>query len=121
MNIQSRVSRWVIKCLGAHHFNHKKERAFRFAEESFELLQAAGVTPEELHQLIVYTYSRPVGVLHEEMGQVLLTLYAMAESNRIDLDNECETAVEFCWENFEKIRKKANSKPFLPAGPVPQS
>lgn len=53
------------------------ERRDRFGEESNELQQALGQTREAAHQLVDYTYDRPIGDVEKEIGAATLTLASL--------------------------------------------
>lgn len=74
-----------------------KERAIRFFEEATELVQTANVSHEMILRIIARVYSRPIGDAKKEIGQVGLTLEALAESLALSLEDE--TARE-----FERVR-----------------
>lgn len=118
----SRILDWCIKCFGAEIAMNKSIRNFRFLEEALELVQSLGLRKEQAHQLVEYVFSRPVGVPHQEMGGTVVTLYALANANDLDV----ATAG---WEELErinmpqvveKIRAKQKKKPHpddvLPVG-----
>jgi hypothetical protein len=50
-----------MACFGPEISADTRERNHRFLEESVELVQACGCTVSEAHQLVDYTYGRPVG------------------------------------------------------------
>jgi hypothetical protein len=50
------------------------ERRDRFVEEANEVGQVLGMTREEAHQLVDYTYGRPVGEPEKEIGAAMVTL-----------------------------------------------
>jgi hypothetical protein len=53
------------------------ERRDRFCEEALEVAQATGMTREEAHQLVDYTFGRPVGEPQKEIGAAALTLASL--------------------------------------------
>ncbi|MBN9459003.1 MAG: hypothetical protein J0I54_20415 [Bosea sp.] len=54
------------------------ERRDRFAEEANEVCQAFGMTREEAHALVDYTYGRPVGEPGKEIGAAMTSLTSLA-------------------------------------------
>jgi len=70
------------------------ERLARHKEEDNELCQSLGMSREEAHRLVDYTWDRPVGEPAKEIGSTLLTLaslcvvagYDMAECGEADLE-----------------------------------
>lgn|SRR3990167_6341059 len=68
------------------------ERARRLLEEALELAQACGVSQAQAFALTDYTFSRPAGEPHQEIGGIGLCLLAAAES--LGLSAEVETQRE---------------------------
>jgi len=62
------------------------ERGLRFAEEAAETAQACGVTKEQMLAVVDRAYSRPPGVLAQEIAQAGMTLAALASNECIELD-----------------------------------
>lgn len=54
-------------------------RGRRFLEEALELFQANGGLHGEAHYLADYVFNRPTGDVAQEIGGVMVTLYALAE------------------------------------------
>ncbi len=75
-----------------------EERRARFAEEVNETLQAFGMSREDMHQLVDYTWDRPVGEPCKEIGAALLTLTSLCVVAGYDL-MECGEA------DLEKLQK----------------
>jgi NTP pyrophosphatase (non-canonical NTP hydrolase) len=84
---QTWVLDWAVEAFGPG-ANHPVERGMRVAEEAIELAQATGATREEVHSLVEFIYAKPPGDLTREVGQVALTLDAVAELNGIDAQAE---------------------------------
>lgn len=53
------------------------ERLARYAEETNEVLQAFGMSREDMHRLVDYTCDRPAGEPAKEIGAALLTLTSL--------------------------------------------
>jgi hypothetical protein len=53
------------------------ERLARYAEETNEVLQAFGMSREDMHRLVDYTWDRPAGEPAKEIGAALLTLTSL--------------------------------------------
>lgn len=53
------------------------ERRDRFAEEALETCQAFGMTGEDMHALVDYTFGRPVGEAAKEIGAAMTTLASL--------------------------------------------
>jgi len=61
------------------------ERLARFAEEANETCQSLGMTREDAHALVDYTYDRPAGEPAKEIGSALLTLASLCVVAGYDL------------------------------------
>lgn len=110
---QARAVAWVREAFGSEAADCRIERAHRFLEEANELGQAAGVTEDEAHQLVAYTYSRPAGEVDQETGGVLLTLAPFTAAYDVDMmaAAEAELARVNTAEVIERCRRKNASKP----------
>jgi hypothetical protein len=110
---QSRVQPWMMGCFGAEISADRVERNHRFFEESTEAVQANGMTRSEAHQLVDYTYDRPVGELKQEVGGVMVTLAALCLASGVDMHEagEVELARISAPETMAKIRAKQAAKP----------
>ncbi|WP_233343681.1 hypothetical protein [Burkholderia cepacia] len=110
---QQRVQPWMLACFGAEIAADRAERNHRFFEEAGELVQACGMTREEAHALVDYTWSRPVGEPTQEVGGVMVTLAALCLANGLDMHaaGETELARINVPETIAKIRAKQAAKP----------
>jgi len=110
---QSRVRPWMMECFGAEISADRVERNHRFFEEASELVQACGMTASEAHQLVDYTWSRPIGEPNQEAGGVMVTLAALCLANGLDMHaaGETELARISAPETMTKIRAKQAVKP----------
>lgn len=118
---QQRVNPWMLECFGAEISSDRIERNHRFFEEAAELVQANGMTRSEAHQLVDYTFDRPVGDLHQEVGGVMVTLAALCLASGADMHAAAETELARIWTKVEQIRAKQAAKPKhspLPAAPA---
>lgn len=115
-----RVGKWLLDCFGNKIAHDRTERNYRFFEEAAELVQATGMTREEAHQLVDYTFNRPVGEVKQEIGGVFVTLAALCFAHEIDMDEcgEMEISRIMQPDIMEKIRIKQQSKPHK--SPLPQ-
>jgi hypothetical protein len=111
ISFQSRVWAWVLDCFKRADARLPEQRAFRFIEEALELVQAIGTSKEDVHRLVNYTYSRPPGEFRQEMGGVMVTLAALAESTFTALEGAGEAELRRCILNTAKIRAKDLAKP----------
>lgn len=76
---QFQVYTWAIQTFGEW-CGSPHERALRFLEEALELAQAAGLTQDDVARLVGHVFGRPLGEVPTELGQVTVTLLALAES-----------------------------------------
>lgn len=116
-SFQHRVHMWMIQCFSMPVVTDAVERNHRFLEESLELVQSLGCTPEEARQLVDYVYGRPVGETRQELGGVMVTLAALANVQGIDIEAAADTELARCWTKIEQIRAKQAAKP--KHGPLP--
>ncbi|APR39986.1 hypothetical protein [Paraburkholderia sp. SOS3] len=110
---QARVQPWMLECFGADIAADKLERNHRFFEEAGELVQSCGMTREEAHALVDYTWSRPVGEPVQEVGGVMVTLAALCLASGLDMHaaGEIELARISAPATMAKIRAKQAAKP----------
>lgn len=121
---QARVQPWMLACFGAEIAADRVERNHRFLEEALELVQACGCTASEAHQLVDYTFGRPIGEPAQEVGGVVVTLAALCLANGLDMHAAGETELARIWTKVEQIRAKQAAKPKhspLPEAPAPAS
>lgn len=107
---------WGVKAFGIDHMTSVPQRGLRLAEEAIELAQACDVKPEQLHKLIDYVYSRPVGPIKSEIGGVSVCLLALSMAVGVDAD-ECEVeeinrVLSKPIEHFTKRNKEKNDAGF---------
>lgn len=114
---QDQVQPWMTATFGPEISGDKKERNHRFYEEATELVQAGGMTAAEAHQLVDYTFGRPVGELRQEVGGVMVTLAALCLAQGVNMHSEGEVELERIWGMVEQIRAKQAAKPKF--GPLP--
>ncbi|WP_232457295.1 hypothetical protein [Burkholderia ubonensis] len=107
---QSRVQPWLLECFGAEIAADRAERNHRFLEEALELVQACGCTASEAHQLVDYTFSRPLGEPTQEIGGVMVTLAALSLANGLDMHAAAEAELARVWTKIEQIRAKQAAK-----------
>ncbi|WP_198361666.1 hypothetical protein [Burkholderia ubonensis] len=108
---QSRVQPWLLECFGAEIASDRAERNHRFLEEALELVQACGCTASDAHQLVDYTFSRPLGEPTQEIGGVMVTLAALSLANGLDMYSAAEAELARVWTKIEQIRAKQAAKP----------
>lgn len=95
------------------------ERRARFFEEANETCQAFGMTREEAHQLVDYTYSRPAGEPKKEIGGAYVTLTSLCVEAGINAMEcaEADLAKLMRPETIERIRAKRSTR--HGRGPLP--
>jgi hypothetical protein len=110
---QRAVGFWVRQCFGEEVAKDKMERAYRFLEESNELAQSLGVTKEEAHSLVDYTWGREIGEPAQEVGGVMVTLAALCEATDMDIARQSVNELDRVGtpEMVNRIREKQKSKP----------
>lgn len=84
---QRATAAWAARTFGGSCMT-LRERAARFAEEAIELVQACGLSEEDVLRLIDYVYNRPVGTITQEAGGVGVTLMALCEVAGVSADTE---------------------------------
>lgn len=108
---QNRVQPWMMACFGAEIAGDKEERNHRFLEEALELVQACGAARSEAHQLVDYTFDRPVGNAQQEVGGVMVTLAALCLARGFDMHECGEVELTRIWGKVDVIRAKQAAKP----------
>jgi hypothetical protein len=118
-SFQIRAYRWAVQCFGLKDATDKQVRTHRFLEEALELAQACGCTADDAHQLVDYTFGRPVGDIDQEVGGTMVTLAILcAVMNSREFLQAGEAELNRCWEKIEKIRAKQLAKPKF--SPLPE-
>lgn len=110
---QEAVGLWLVECFGRAIAGDIKERCYRFQEEANELVQSLGLTREEAHQLVDYTWDRPVGETEQELGGVMITLAALCHATNMDMETHALNELSRINQSevIERIRQKQKSKP----------
>ena len=108
---QENVRQWLLACFGPKIAADKIERNHRFIEEALELVQAAGCTQSEAHQLVDYVFNRPVGEIEQEIGGVMITLAALCLAHGFDMVEAGDKEMLRVWSKVEQIRAKHAAKP----------
>ncbi|MFM0163924.1 hypothetical protein PQR39_26355 [Paraburkholderia sediminicola] len=113
LTFQQRVQPWMLECFGSEIAADMSERCHRLFEESGEACQSKGMTRSEAHQLVDYTWDRPIGGPDQEVGGVMVTLAAFCLAAGIDMHaaGESELARINVPETVAKIRAKQAAKP----------
>ncbi|WP_244128041.1 hypothetical protein [Burkholderia gladioli] len=120
-SFQARVRPWMLECFGPTIAADRIERNHRFLEEALELVQSLGCTASEAHQLVDYTFGRPIGEPIQEVGGVMVTLAALCLASELDMHAAGETELARISEpaTVLKIRAKQAAKP--KHSPLPQA
>lgn len=77
---QASVFNWCNDTFGDGEESGPRVRLLRFIEEACELAQAGELTVADVHKVVDYVFARPVGEIDQEMGGVMVTLYAYGAS-----------------------------------------
>lgn len=110
-SFQARVGQWALACFGPVIGTNRAKRNHRFFEEATELVQANGMSREDAHKLVDYTFDRPAGDPAREAGAALLTLGALCEASGLNMHAAGEDELERNWANIDKIRAKQAAQP----------
>lgn len=120
-SFQRRVKWWMDACFGPEISADRLERGDRLLEEVFELLRSGDYPRERIRALEEYTYSRPKGEPHQEVGGVTITLAAYCLAHGVDMHQAGEDELARIWTKVDAIRAKQAAKPTgsaLPIGPA---
>ena len=63
---QDKVSAWLLYCFAESVCTTRKERTFRFLEESLELCQSLEMSKEDAISVVDYVYGRDKGEPHQD-------------------------------------------------------
>ncbi len=116
---QARVADWMDACFGPEIAKDRTERNHRFLEEALELVQAGGCSKSEVLQLVDYVFGRPAGVISQEVGGVTVTLAALCEAFKLDMNACAEEEITRVWIRMPQIRAKQAAKPKF--SPLPET
>ena len=108
---QDRVLAWLSHTFPREVVIDKRERGFRFCEESLELVQSLGITRDEVLELVDYVYSRQVGSVKEEVGGVGITLASVCIASGVSMESCFDDELDYkCWPKAAAIKAKHESK-----------
>lgn len=85
---QVRIAEWCLAAFGLDHTASIQQRGVRFLEEAIEAYQACGCDQEMAHKLVDYIFAKPIGDLAQEIGQVGLSVLALANAAQVSADAE---------------------------------
>lgn len=105
-SFQNNVQNWLLETFGHEVAADVPERCFRFIEEALELVQALGMSKEDVLRVVVYTFARPEGEIIQEIGGALVTLAALCSSVNQDMQTCGETEIANNWKRKDAIRQK---------------
>lgn len=109
--LQGRVWDWVNTTFGDA-LSDTRLKGYRFIEEATELVEALGMSREEVHRVVDYVFDRErPGDPDQEIGGVMMTLAACASANELDIENAWGTELLRCEAKADEIRAKDDAKP----------
>lgn len=115
-NRQQTVGQWCTDAFGAGQAASLPLRGLRLVEEAVEAAQAAGCDRDQLHRLVDYVYSRPVGEIGQELGGVGVTVLALANAAGLDADDcereEVERVTSLPLDHFRRRNEAKNAAGF---------
>lgn len=85
---QDRIYAWAQQAFTVEQATSLPQRGLRLLEEAIEAFQAVKGDQQQAHQLVDYVFSRPAGVLHQELGGVSVTLLALTAAAGLCADEE---------------------------------
>lgn len=117
--LQYRMGRWMDATFSKEVAEDLKERADRYLEESLELTQTVpGFDAKRAHTLVDYVFSRPIGERKQEVGGCMLTLAALCNTAKIDMNEEGDRELDRVWTKIPQIQAKQAAKRDI-HGPLP--
>lgn len=109
--VQQRAVIWAKACFGEKDVMDRKLRALRFIEEAIELVQAAGLSMDDVDRIRRYVYARPVGEVPQEVGGVMVTLGTLCHAFGVQMNELGHHEVDRCWTRISTIRERNRNKP----------
>lgn len=109
-NFQQEVGIWVESAFGASSRYDVAIRTKQFLEEALELAQALKVSRENVHKMVDFVYDRPVGVVPQEAGGVMVSFAALCEALNILMGEAGEEELDRIWINIGTIIEKQKNK-----------
>jgi hypothetical protein len=108
---QSNIVEIGTKVFGEASMVSTQERLMRFTEEAFEVMQAAGLPLTEVLRMAAHVYERKIGELSQELAGTSVTLHALADAHKIDLEEVTDKEISRVWTDRERIWEKIKGKP----------
>ncbi len=109
-SFQTKVVHWFIYCFNTNPETDKQERYARMAEEAIELAQAGDLPEDFVLDLVRHIYSRPKGVVGQEVGGLLTTVAVLCAAEGLDMDVLGETELNRVLTKVDLIREKQKTK-----------
>lgn len=91
---QQTTANWVGNAFGTACLYDMRERGRRVYEEAAELAQALNVPREELTRIADHVYSKPPGVVEQEIAGVGVSLLATSSAWGVSFDDVLDTEIE---------------------------
>ena len=110
-DFQCGIADWITSCWDKNRLFHKRESNLRFAEEAIELMQAVGLSRDDVSSMQDYIYNRKKGDIDNEIGGVLVTLAGLATAHMINMEGVARDSLLSCWARSLHIRQKNETKP----------
>jgi len=116
--LQMRVKTWLLRVFvdgGVYSRQEvlgRRERSLRFLEEAIELVQATGLTEEEITRVVRYVMGRPTGEISQEIGGTLFTLLGLCVAEEIDAGSAIEKELSRAEtpEIIQRVRNRQREK-----------
>jgi hypothetical protein len=109
-DFQRHVYMWMQTCFGPRITDDADTRLKAFIEESVELVQAGGLSKEDVLKIVDYTYGRPVGEIAQEAGGVMIALAGVCTRYSVSIHDVAQLELGRCITNTAKIREKQKMK-----------
>lgn len=103
---QERVARWVRETMDEATLQNVRERCLRFIEEALELVQALGMSREDVLMMVEFVYNRHPGLPNQELAGVMVTALALATAAKLDAFDELHRELDRIFEAQDEVRAK---------------
>lgn len=111
ISFQPLVVSWLHQVLPEALILDQTERHYRFIEEAIELVQAGGLTKEDVLKMVDYVFDRPAGEIPQEIGGVMLTLAGLCHAHGRQLMTDANAELMRVHQVIDKVREKNRTKP----------
>jgi NTP pyrophosphatase (non-canonical NTP hydrolase) len=85
---QAMIMAWVETAFGHKEATSHPQRGLRLLEEALETFQACDGHAEIAHKLVANVFSRPPGILGQELGGVAVAVLALAAASGLSAEEE---------------------------------